>query len=315
MSKWFVWLTIVGLVMAVGLRSRGRADTQVMSLGHGGRERSYRLHLPQGSAPPETGWPLVLVLHGGGGNARQMEKFSRFSRLADEQRFVVAYPEGVDRGWNDGRVGEFNTAHRDNVDDLGFLKAVVEDIAAQHRLDRRRIYATGISNGGFMSARLGADASEVFSAIAPVVAGLPRGWGERLQPALPVSVMVVQGTADPLVPYLGGWVQVFERRRGEILATEDSVLRWREANGCQAPEVVEALEDRDLEDGCRATRYRYEGGRGQSAVELWKIEGGGHTWPGSIQYLPKKMVGPVCRDFDATEAIWRFFQTHPRLTN
>lgn len=281
--------------------------TEVKLLGHGGRERSYRLHVPPRAADPAA---LVVVLHGGGGNAAQMERYSRFSNLADGQGFLVAYPEGVDHGWNDGRAGEFTTAHRENVDDVGFVRAVVEDIARQHRLDRRKIYVTGISNGGFMSSRLGAEAADLFAAIAPVVAGIPKSWSEQLAPARPLSVLIVQGTEDPLVPYFGGFVQVGRKQRGELIATDEAVRKWCQVLGCATTAEAEAMPDNDADDGCRALRFCHTGGREGSEVVLLRVDGGGHTWPGSSQYLPKSVIGPVCRDFDATAEIWKFFKRH-----
>jgi polyhydroxybutyrate depolymerase len=203
-------------------------------------------------------------------------------------------------------------AHRENIDDLGFLTRLAEKLLAEHGLDAHRVYVTGISNGGFMSQRLGAEASHCFSAIAPVVAGLPAAWCDRVQPSHPVSVMILQGTADPLVPYGGGHVQVGRHKRGQMLSTDETVQRWVRWNACQTEPEVESLPDLDPNDGCRAERRRYSGGREGSAVELWHIEGGGHTWPGASQYLPRRIIGPVCRDFQASREIWRFFQSHPR---
>ena len=275
----------------------------------GGRTRSYRLHVPAHLAERPA---LVVVLHGGGGTSAQAERHCRFSPLSDQEGFLVMYPEGVDRSWNDGRLADISTAHSQNLDDVGFLRAAVEETVRNYRVDPGKIYATGISNGGFMSSRLGAEAADLFSAIAPVVGGIPKDWGEDWAPSQPLSVMIVQGTKDPLVPYQGGYVTVFKKRRGELLATEEAVKKWCQVNGCAAEGEEEAIPDTDPDDGCKATRIRYSGGRQGSEVVLLRVDGGGHTWPGSSQYLPKRLIGPVCRDFDATAEIWRFFQQHAR---
>ncbi len=304
MRKFWLLLMLIALAwMACG------QESGQMEFEHGGRLRHYRLHVPPRLSPEPA---LVLALHGGGGNARQMERHSGFSRLADEFGFVVAYPEGIDHSWNDGRGDPISTAHRENIDDLGFLTRLAEQLLAEHSLDAHRVYVTGISNGGFMSQRLGAEAAHRFVAIAPVVAGLPTAWCNRVQPSHPVSVMILQGTADPLVPYGGGYVQVGRQRRGQMLSTDQAVQHWVRWNGCQAEPQVEAMADLDPNDGCRAEKRLYAGGRQDSVVELWRIEGGGHTWPGASQYLPRRLIGPVCRDFSASREIWQFFQKHPR---
>ena len=302
-------LLVVGLLLSLAWFARAQ-DSTVLRYEHAGRTRSYRLHLPPRISETRA---LVMVLHGGGGTGRQMERHSGFSKLADEQGFVVVYPEGVDKSWNDGRGDSISTAHRENLDDVGFLSELAEHLLERYQLDPRRVYVTGISNGGFMSHRLGAQAAHRFAAIAPVVGGLPQAWAATARPALPVSVMILQGTADPLVPYHGGFVQVGRQKRGQMVSTLEAVAHWVHWNGCleEAPEI-EPVPDRDPKDGCRVERRIYSGGRSRSVVELWHIEGGGHTWPGASQYLPKRAIGPVCRDFDASQEIWEFFQRHPR---
>lgn len=300
MRKKLVSLLLLGLVALSAFSQNG--DTSVETVEWGGLTRSYRLHVPPERAEHPA---LLVVLHGGGGRAAQMERYTRFSRLADEQGFIVVYPEGYEKGWNDGRAGEFNAATRENIDDVGFIREVVEHTARHYQVDRRRIFATGISNGGFMSSRLGAEAADLFCAIAPVVGGIPKSWSEKMQLARPLSVLIIQGTDDPLVPYAGGYVQVGRQRRGEMLSTDAALAKWRELNACSPDGRTEAIPDRDPKDGCRATRTRYSGPN--SEVTLIKVEGGGHTWPGAAPYLPRAVVGPVCRDFDATQEIWSFF--------
>lgn len=272
---------------------------------HQGRERHYRLYKPNNL---QTRPALVLALHGGGGTARYMERHSGFTKLADRDGFLVVFPEGVEKQWNDGREGEFTTAHKDKVDDVGFLTALVAQLSEQYQVDSEKVFATGISNGGFMSSRLAAEASQTFRAIAPVVAGIPASWAGRMQLQRPVSVMILQGTDDPLVPYHGGYVQVGKKKRGRMLSTLEAVEKWRSLNGCPRQPQVETLPDLDPNDGCTITRFRYHGGREGSRVELWRVDGGGHTWPGGSQYLPQRVVGKVCRDIDASQEIWRFFQ-------
>jgi len=212
--------------------------------------------------------------------------------LADREGFLVAFPEGIEKNWNDGREFTSSRAHRDHVDDVAFVAALVDAIGRAHAVDPRRVYATGISNGGIFSHYLAAHLSARLAAIAPVVGGIadpPEAW---LRPEQPVSVLMLQGTRDPLVPYHGG------------------AVAWAALNGGREP-VREPL-PADGKDRCGGLRTIYPGGRDGSEVTLVRLDGGGHTWPGGAQYLPELLIGRVCRDFDATALIWDFFKAHPK---
>ncbi len=271
-----------------------------------GVSRRYYLHVPP--TLPAGAVPLVLVFHGGGGNGPGTERLTRFTPLADREGFLVAFPEGVGKNWNDGREFASSRAHRDHVDDVGFVTALIDAIGRAHAVDPRRIYATGISNGAIFSHYLAAHLSARIAAIAPVVGGIadpPEPW---FRPERPVSVLMLQGTRDPLVPYHGGAVAF---GRGRIIDTEEAARRWAARNGGREP-VREALPSGPGGDHCGGLRTVYPGGRDGSEVTLVRLDGGGHTWPGGAQYLPEMLVGRVCRDFDATAVIWDFFKAHPR---
>ena len=270
-----------------------------------GITRSYHLHVPSAVGP--TPAPLVLVFHGGGGTGPGTERLTRFTALADREGFLVAFPEGVEKNWNDGREFTSSRAHRDHVDDVAFVAALIDAIGRAHAVDPRRVYATGISNGGIFSHYLAAHLSARIAAIAPVVGGIadpPDAW---LRPEQPVSVLMLQGTRDPLVPYHGGAVAF---GRGKIIDTEEAARRWAALNGGREP-VREPL-PADGKDRCGGLRTIYPGGRDGSEVTLVRLDGGGHTWPGGAQYLPERLIGRVCRDFDATVLIWDFFKAHPK---
>jgi polyhydroxybutyrate depolymerase len=270
-----------------------------------GITRSYHLHVPSAVGPAPA--PLVLVFHGGGGTGPGTQRLTRFTALADREGFLVAFPEGVEKNWNDGREFTGSRAHRDHVDDVAFVAALIDAIGRAHAVDLRRVYATGISNGAIFSHYLAARLSARIAAIAPVVGGIadpPEAW---LRPEQPVSVLMLQGTRDPLVPYHGGAVAF---GRGKILDTEEAARRWAALNGGREP-VREPLPAAG-QDRCGGLRTIYPGGRDGSEVTLVRLDGGGHTWPGGVQYLPQLLIGRVCRDFDATELIWAFFKAHPK---
>lgn len=278
---------------------------------HNGLYRRYLLRVPPALDPAEPA-PLVLCLHGGGGSADQMARFTSMSALSDEHGFLVAYPDAMHRRWEDGRIDRTASLRRTPIDDVGFLAAVIDDVSRRHTVDPKRVFATGPSNGGFMSHRLGIELSDRIAAIAPVIGGIAEPLADKVSPPNPVSVLIIQGTHDPLVPYDGGVVQAAGQERGRLIPTIEAVKRWVAANGCADEPSVEEQPDVDPNDGCRVTVTRYSGGRAGSEVILYRVDGGGHTWPGGRQYMPKRVIGRVCRDFDATRTIWEFFEKHPR---
>ncbi|MBV9463313.1 MAG: esterase, partial [Verrucomicrobiae bacterium] len=136
----------------------------------------------------------------------------------------------------------------------------------------------------------------------------------NFSPEKPVSVLAIQGTEDPLVPYDGGEVKLLGMARGRVIGTREVLKLWIDRDRCNAHPSVSTLPDRDPQDGCRAELSIYGGGDEGSEVRLIRVEGGGHTWPGGRQYAGKWLIGTVCRDFDATQEIWNFFKTHRRAT-
>ncbi len=237
-----------------------------------------------------------------------MDKFTGgLNPLAEREGFIVAYPDGVDKQWNDGRE-IFGAA---NTDDVGFLSALIDHIAEHYTIDPGRVYATGISNGGLMSFRLACDLSEKVTAVAPVTAALSEDLVPNCSPSHPVSVLLINGTEDPLVPWEGGQIKVWRQERGAVISTADTVQFWVAQNHCPGPPNVSWEPDTDLKDGTRVRREAYDGCRDGTKVVLYAVEGGGHTWPGGKQYLPKGLIGRTSRDIDANELIWHFFEENP----
>lgn len=310
----FAMLGLWGAAAAAGLSSCALEEGTVRgSLVHGGRERSFLLHVPP-SLPPGGKVPLVLAFHGGGSNGRQTERGTGWSRLADEKGFLVCYPEGEARQWNDGRMARDIAAQVEGVDDVGFVSALLDQIGREHPVDPARVYATGISNGGFFCHCLGANLSDRVAAIAPIIGGMAPSVFASFRPARPVSVLVVQGTDDPLVPFLGGPVGFGRVDRGRSVNTYEAVRKWIEHDGCAAggPGTTELLPDADPADGTTTRRIRHGGGREGTEVLLYIVQDGGHTWPGGPQYLPSWIIGRASRDWDATREIWDFFARHRR---
>ena len=288
-----------------------KAGDYAQSLSFGGYERTYNVHLP--SAINHTpALPLVIVLHGGGGTGAGMQSLTRggMNALADREGFVVVYPDGIEKQWNDGRKLDQARAMRENIDDVGFLAALIDHLAQTMNIDRRRVYATGISNGGMMSQRLACDLGDKIAAIGVVAASLSEDLSVLCKPTKPVSVLLIPGTHDPLVPWQGGEIGFANNRRGKTLSVSDTVAFWTTRNNCPTSPVVALEPDMDPKDGTRVRKETYAPCREASEVVLYAIEGGGHTWPNGRQYLPEQIVGKTSRDVDANTILWEFFKRH-----
>ncbi|WP_051023635.1 PHB depolymerase family esterase [Synechococcus sp. PCC 7502] len=183
-----------------------------------GRQRTYLVHVPPQAAFGKR-LPLVLVFHGGGGDAKGMEHLTHFSDLADRKGFYVVYPNGVNRHWQDGR--DF---YKNGVNDIAFVNQILAEVSKSYSLDDRYIFATGISNGGIFSHYVGAMLSDRIAAIAPVVGGISEPLAKQFAPSSPISVFILQGTEDPLVLYEGEMLQKPE--------VELSALRQQLSFGC-----------------------------------------------------------------------------------
>jgi polyhydroxybutyrate depolymerase len=291
-------MAVPGLTTATPAQSAPTEERRTLRVD--GVERRYLVLLPPAGHPGPLA-PLVLVFHGGGGRAEGIAPHTGFSRLAAREGFVAVYPDGLDHRWNDGRG--YAATH----DDVGFVRALLDTLRRERPIDPRRIYATGISNGAIFTYRLACDLPGVFAAVAPVAGAMPVDLVPTCGHAEPVSVLALQGTADPLMPYGGGGVA---RRRGRVLSAARSVAFWAAAAGCAAAPMTTPEPDVSPADGTRVQRAAYPGCRDGRSVELYTIEGGGHTWPGGPPV--GGAVGRVSRDVDATTLIWTFFAQHPR---
>lgn len=300
----FLPLFLCLLVLACG-RGRMKIGLSLETLAHAELERSYYLHLPADYEAGTEPLPLMLVLHGGGENndGDEMARWSDYNRLADREGFIAVYPNGIKGSWNDGRT---DPKIESEVDDAGFLAALIDHLLAEYRADPDRVYVTGASNGGMMSLRLGCAIAPRLAAIAPVIANMPADIVEACQPEQPLPILLMNGTADPLVPWDGGHVTVFGQERGAILSTEETIRFWADHNQCDPEPEISRLSDLDPEDGSSVRIERYTGCR--ATVILYAIEGGGHTLPGSEAPNLKFLLGNKNNDIVGSERIWDFFE-------
>lgn len=276
-----------------------------------GLARGYLLYVPAGLAP---GAPLVLVFHGSDGDAPQARAAFGFEwdRLADEHGFVVAYPEGFERHWNDCRAAAPYTANRLDVDDVGMTRALVERLVERRVVDPDRVFATGLSNGGQMALRLALEAPELVHAVAAVIASLPAEENLDCTPRRrPVSVLVMNGSADPLNPHEGGPVALHGviGDRGTVVSSEATVAYFAALAGHDGPGEREVLPDRAPDDGTTIERTRWAV-PGRATVVLYVVRGGGHTVPHPEVRFPR-LLGRTSGDLVAAEQIWSFFATAP----
>jgi polyhydroxybutyrate depolymerase len=267
-------------------------------LAFGGVQRTYQLHVPAGLDRPAG---LVLNLHGAGMTGSEQAAITNHDAVADRYGFVVAYPDGIDSSWADGRGASI--PDRQGVDDVGFLTALVDRLVHDYGIDPGRVFATGMSAGAFMANRLACDRADVVAAIAPVAGTL--GSGVPCVPSRPVAVLETHGTADPVVPFNGGPMQ---GRGGasDVVAAPAMASRWRDLDGCPPTSVP------DAGDGTEVHRLVADRCAGGTEVTFVTIDGGGHTWPSGRFSLPIESVGSTTDAFNASDASGQFFAAHGR---
>lgn len=271
-----------------------------------GHERAFIVQAPKQAAGK---LPVVFFFHGGGGRAESVAGV--FQDLAARENFLAVYPQAWKNHWNDGRKAKAIPAQVENVDDVKFVRAIVDDLAKRHEIDRSRIFASGPSNGGIFSHCLAAKAADLFAGIAPIIGGLAEPLAAEFRPSRPISLLVIQGDADPLVPFAGGPI-MGSNRRGRIIATEQMLRKYLAHNGIVGEPEMTTLPDADPNDGTITQVRRYPPGKDGVRVKYYLVKGGGHTMPGSRRGVGREaIVGKTSRDFYASEVIWRFFKSCP----
>ena len=276
-------------------------DAAKISLSHDGYDRTYRLYVS--NAADASGAPLLVVLHGGGRTGSEvMEWLTGFNTLADEHGFLVAYPDGWKGLWNDTRNDVMREDGGGDIDDVGFIRAVVEDASRRAAVDADRVYATGVSNGGMMCHRLACEAGDIFSGIAPVIANMPANLVGECDAAKPMPIIAFNGTDDRIVRYKGGTVMA-RKPNGTVVSVAETIGHWRKVNGCSADATVKKLPK--SQEGVRARVERWGSTETGAPVVLYTLEGAGHSWPGG------PVSGVVDRTpnagIDASRLIWTFF--------
>jgi polyhydroxybutyrate depolymerase len=279
----------------------------------GQHERSFTLRKPRAAPAGEP--PLVIVLHGNSPEASgaTMRAWTSFDAHADEWGIAVAYPDGHRGSWADGRG--VTAADADGIDDVAFLRGLIDWSAEHHGTRPDHTIIAGISNGAFMAHRLALQESERVAAFGAVAGALP-GALRDLQPDHAVSALLINGTADPLVSLSGGYSRhrgPNGELRGQVLSQHDTAERWRAVNRCGSEPDSETVEEippsPDRPGWLGLTRHVMTGGVGGVKVATLTVHGGGHTWPGSAAATDPRAaaaIGQTAQNFDAAEEIVRF---------
>jgi len=276
------------------------------------RTRRYIAHAPP-SYDGKKSLPVVIMLHGGGGTAKNTMVETGWTAKADRVDFLAVFPEGTPpdpsrparfpgnpQTWNDGS-GRFYSGE-EKVDDVGFVNELIDDLIARFNVDRRRVYVTGFSNGASMAFRLGVELGNRIAAIAPVSGYM---WLKRPKLDHPVPLLYIIGSGDPLVPLDGGRVKLPWGKVEQRPPARESVETWVEMLDC--PRRGKSVGDRE---GVKIKTYGP--GKSGSEVVFYVVEDMGHSWPGGKRLLPERIVGKTSNRIRANDVIWEFFMKHPK---
>jgi polyhydroxybutyrate depolymerase len=270
-----------------------------------GIERSYYIYYPKNNNS-QSKLPLLFVNHGGRGNGIRMASLADFRPLAEREGFILVYPNGYKNSWNDGRP---TNANKENIDDVNFFSEMIDKFVKNNNADSKRVYVTGISNGGFMSARLGCELSHKITAFASVAATMEQNIFNNCNPKKPVPALFIHGSDDKFVPINGG--KMTKGEGGIIVSHKEAIQKWAKINSCDSASLVNLFEDK-ANDGTLITERIYNANKNTAKVMSYTIQNGGHTWPQGKQYLSERIIGKTSQNMNACNVIWEFFKKHKR---
>lgn len=272
---------------------------------YSGLPRNYRVYVPP-NYDPATPTPLVIGLHGRPDNGYGFAYLSDMNRIAAEQGFIVAYPDGIEEGWNYTKGFEDFGYNFSDVDDVDFLSILADDLAIDLNLDTERMYVMGFSNGGFMTQRMACDSTDKFAAYAIIGATLFPGFVDYCETTPPVPILFIHGTDDPSVP----WSGITYGESIVTLSMEDTITFWVVHNQCQRADTeISSLPINGDSPGTLVNVFTFGGCADHAPVLFYAIQGGGHTIPG-VPRLPAERFGLTSMDMDAPQVIWDFFAQH-----
>lgn len=297
-------MTVIPVVLGLFLPGFARAAEE-RSLQVGPENRTYLLVAPDDAPGPR---PVLIALHGAWQTSESFRAYAGFDAAAKGNGFVVVYPQGEGRVWNDGRPAAMRLkAMLRPGDDEAFLVTLARKLVEDGIADPARIYLAGISNGGFMVEKMACQQAQLFAAYVAIMATAPANYREECHPARPVPILFIHGTADSVIAYDGFWTPV-----GATLSAPDSARLYAALDGCGTSERRK-LPDLDPSDGTTVREQRWSGCRDGVEVALMSVELGGHQSPARVDTKPDlatPFLGLRSRDIDAGEEIWRFVSAY-----
>lgn len=266
-------------------------------------KRTYIVHYPkQWDGSPI---PLLVALHGRFGSGSSMIKQTKLDLLADTKGFIVVFPDGFKRSWADGRGN--TPADENQINDIAFIESMVKRLIAEGSVNPKKVFLVGHSNGGFMAQRIAAEKPELWKGVVSVAAQVSVFTLKRKSnlKTNPVSIGIIAGTDDPLVPFSGGYV----RDGGEILSVNDSILRWKEWNLCKDTLTTKVQTFPEDLSEIKIDFYRYEVCAENTKVGLIQLNGLGHSWPGETPMIPFIDQGKTTKVIDGSKLVWDFLES------
>ena len=277
------------------------ALAQVSSLVHKEDKRRYIVYTPPSyQSAPQQAFPVVFNFHGGGMSMAEQMLYTQMNKTADRHQFIVVYPQGIKQDWNVG----FGMDYLAGTDDVGFTQAMLSKLKQDYRIDDKRIYATGLSRGGFFALRLAAELPQQFAAVASVGAPMPEPVVQHHQQRGKVGMLLIQGTADKVV--------LHEGKANGYLSAQGTFDYWRKHNGIEGVTPQPRLIPGPAGDTTQVRWLEQGGDAGGASVALLTVKDGGHTWPGADAFNIGLPIGKTTRAVDANDVIWEFFSKHRR---
>ena len=275
------------------------ALAQVSSIVHKDEKRRYIVYTPAAyQSQPQQTFPVVFNFHGGGMSMAEQMLYTQMNKTAERHQFIVVYPQGIKQDWNVG----FGMDYLAGTDDVGFTQAMLSKLKQDYRIDEQRVYATGLSRGGFFALRLAAELPQQFAAVASVGAPMPEPVRQHHRKTDKVGMLLIQGTADKVV--------LFEGKAASYLSAQDTFGYWRRHNGIEGATPQPRQISGPAGDATQVIHL--EQGDGAYSVALLTVKEGGHTWPGADAFNVGLPIGQTTRAIDANEVMWEFFSRHRR---
>lgn len=275
------------------------------------KERSYYYYIPS-RLKDQKNFPLMLVLHAVGSTGKDAAGSWGFLELAEKEGFAVIFPNAYYGEWNDGRNSPIVSIDNSDIDDVGFLSALIDRFVRENGADAARVYMAGVSNGGMMTLRAGCEISRQLTAIAPLLASIPGNIYKNCSPEKGLPVFMINGTADPIVPFEGGEVTLSGRHFGDVVSVRDTVDLWLEANICTAQPIYGKREEyKPTREAKAIATELYNKCASGNIVMLYILEEGGHSIP-SFKRRRALVSFEQETDFNAAAEIWDFFRLYKK---